>query len=92
LIADQNLVGGKQMVCRVLERAEEVVLVSPSTHSVFTTTPEHLDKLKKKPDGHYDREELMSLVKAGRAVHYDEKAVRAIFRAGTHLIFGCPPA
>lgn len=80
------------MVCRVIERAEDVVLVSPSTHSVFTTRAEHLDKLKKKPDGHYDREDLMTLVKDGRAVHYDEKAVGAIFRAGGTLIFGCPPA
>jgi hypothetical protein len=80
------------MVCRILEVAEEVVLASPSHHHVFTTTPEHLNKLKKKPDGHYDREELMRLVKAGHAVHYDEKAVRAVLSASWYLIHGCPPA
>ena len=79
------------MVCAVIELAKEVVLVSPSHHHVFRTTPEHLKKLKKKPDGHYDREELMGLVKAAHAVHYDEIAVRTILNASWHLIHGCPP-
>jgi ethanolamine utilization cobalamin adenosyltransferase len=78
------------MVCAI-ERAEGVVLVSPSTRTVFTTTPEHLDRLKRKPDGHYDRDELMTLVKEGRAVVYDEKVVRTILRAAEYLAFGCPP-
>ena len=29
-------------------------------------------------------------VKAGHAVHHDEKVVRAIMRASEFLIFGCP--
>jgi hypothetical protein len=82
------------MVCAV-ERADAqglVVLVSHNpTISVFTTTAEHLGSIPRKPDGHYDRSEVMKLVGAGHAVHYDENAVRAIAWAGNHIIFGCPP-
>jgi hypothetical protein len=80
------------MVCRAptLE-GEGVVLVSHHPISVFTTTAEHIDRLKKKPDGHYNREDLMTLVKQGHAVMYDERAVRAIARANEILIHGCPP-
>jgi|GEM_PF-3184654 hypothetical protein len=78
------------MICRVTD-FEEVVLVSHNPVSVFTTTPVHLNDLTPKPDGHYDREELLRLVEQGHAVHYDEKAVRAVARGVDILIFGCPP-
>jgi hypothetical protein len=68
------------MVC-IAPTAEGVVLVSHNPISVFTTTAEHIDRLKKKPDGHYNREDLLKLVKQGHAVMYDEKAVRAISQA-----------
>jgi hypothetical protein len=68
-----------------------VVLVSHHPISVFTTTAEHIDKLQKKPDGHYEREDLMTLVNDGHAVLYDEKAVRAIAHAWEVLMFGCHP-
>jgi hypothetical protein len=45
---------------------------------------------RKKPDGHYHREDLLNLVKQGHAVMYDEKAVRAISQAMEILIHGCP--
>jgi hypothetical protein len=78
------------MVCRVDTR-EGAVLVSHHPISVFTTTAEHLDRIPRKPDGHYDRKDVMSLVMEGNAVLYDEKAVRAITQATEILIFGCPP-
>lgn len=61
------------------------------TIAVFTTTQEHLDDIEKKPDGHYEREDLLTLVERGHAVQYDENAVRAIARAMETLIHGCPP-
>jgi hypothetical protein len=79
------------MVCRVTG-LEGVVLVSHNPVSVFSTTEEHLGRLKKKPDGHYNRHDLEGLVKAGHAVLYDEKAVRTISQAMEILIHGCPPA
>ena len=79
------------MVCRIA-LDEGVVLVSHHPISVFTTTADHIERLKKKPDGHYDRKDLMTLVNQGHAVLYDETAVRAILAAGNNLIFGCPPA
>jgi len=79
------------MSCRI-DTLEGVVLVSHHPISVFTTTADHIDRVQRKPDGHYDREDLMTLVKQGHAVHYDEKAVRAIAAAMKILIFGCPPA
>jgi len=79
------------MVCRIA-LDEGVVLVSHHPVSVFTTTADHIERLKKKPDGHYDRKDLMTLVNQGHAVLYDETAVRAILAAGNNLIFGCPPA
>lgn len=82
------------MVCRVdrIDTREDVVLVSHHPISVFTTTAEHIDRIHRKPDGHYNREDMMTLVKEGHAVLYDEKAVRAIALATDILIFGCPPA
>jgi hypothetical protein len=82
------------MVCRITRDSPEfAVLVSHHpTVSVFTTTAEDLNRIPRKPDGHYDRNEVMKLVRDGHAVHYDEKAVRAIALAGEIIIFGCPPA
>jgi hypothetical protein len=70
---------------------EGVVLVSHHPISVFTTTAEHIDRIERKPDGHYDREDLLTLVEEGHAVLYDENAVRAISQATEILIHGCPP-
>jgi hypothetical protein len=80
------------MVCAApfLDGAKSVVLVSHHPVSVFTTTAEHIAHLKKKPDGHYNREDLLTLVKQGHAVMYDETAVRAISQATEILIHGCP--
>ena len=82
------------MVCKVdsIDAREDVVLVSHHPISVFTTRADHLDKIQRKPDGHYNREDMMTLVTEGHAVLYDEKAVRAIAKATGVLIFGCPPA
>jgi hypothetical protein len=82
------------MVCRIdrLDAPGLVVLVSHNpTVSVFTTTAAQLDRIPRKPDGHYDRNEVMKLVRDGDAVHYDEKAVRAVALASSLIIFGCPP-
>jgi hypothetical protein len=82
------------MVCKVdgIGPREGVVLIGHHPISVFTTTTEHIDRLQKKPDGHYERKDLMTLVNDGHAVLYDEKAVRAIARACEALVFGCHPA
>ena len=78
------------MICRVSD-FEDVVLVGHEPVTVYVTAAIHADRLKRKPDGHYDRKELDGLVDEGHAVRYDEKAVRAIARAANYLIFGCPP-
>ena len=79
------------MVCRAPATLERAVLVSHNPITVFTTTDDHLSRLKKKPDGHYNRDDLMALVKQGNAVMYDEKAVSAISSALWIIIHGCPP-
>ncbi len=58
------------MVCKVdgVGSGEGVVLVGHHPISVFTATPGHIDRVKRKPDGHYDRKDLMALVKEGHAV------------------------
>jgi hypothetical protein len=67
------------------------VLVSHKpTVAVFATTQEHLDRIGKKPDGHYEREHLQGLAEEGHAVHYDQDAVRDIAQAFEILLFGCP--
>ena len=81
------------MVCRIdrLDAPGLVVLVSHTpTVSVFTTTTEQLDRIPRKSDGHYDRDQVMKLVGEGRAVHYDKEAVRAIALANELIMFGCP--
>jgi hypothetical protein len=79
------------MVCAAptLE-GELVVLVSHDPITVFTAKAEHINRLKKKPDGHYKREDLLALVKQGHAVMYDAHAVRAVAQAIDILIHGCP--
>jgi hypothetical protein len=79
------------MVCAVNTLEGAVVLVSHHPISVFRTTAEHLSGIPKKPDGHYDREHMMTLVKQGHAVLFDEEAVRTIGQALVGLIHGCPP-
>ena len=78
------------MVCVRLTK-DAVLLVSHHPISVFRTTAEHLSNVPKKPDGHYDRELIMKLVKDGHAHHYDETAVRSIAQAMEIIIHGCPP-
>jgi hypothetical protein len=79
------------MVCRI-DTLEGAVLVSHTpTIAVFTTTAEHLDSIPRKSDGHYNRDDVMTLVTARKAVMYDASAVRAIARASEFVIFGCPP-
>ena len=81
------------MVCRIdrLDAPGLVVLVSHNpTVAVFTTTAKQLDRIPRKPDGHYDRDEIMKMVGEGRAVQYDQEAVRAIALANELIIFGCP--
>lgn len=79
------------MSCRV-DFEDGVVLVSHHPISVFATKAEHIDRIQRKPDGHYDRDDLLTLVEEGHAVLYNEDAVRAIARAAEFLIHGCPPA
>jgi hypothetical protein len=79
------------MVCRIA-LDERVVLVSHHPISVFTTTADHIGRCQRKPDGHYDRKDLMTLVNQGHAVVHDEAVVRAILSAAPNLLFGCPRA
>ena len=57
---------------------------------VFGTTASHIGQLRKKPDGHYDRDELMALVEKGTVVLYGEEALRDILEALPLLVHGCP--
>ena len=70
---------------------DRVVLVGHNPLVVFATTASHMAYLRKKPDGHYDREELISLVEAGNAVLYNEEVIRDILEALPFLVHGCPP-
>jgi hypothetical protein len=79
------------MICAVQEFLGRVVLVGHNPPTVFATTAPHLAYLRKKPDGHYDREDLMSLVEAGNAVLYNEEVIRDILEALPGLVHGCPP-
>jgi hypothetical protein len=78
------------MIC-IAEFLERVVLVGHHPPVVFATTAPHIAHLQKKPDGHYDRDDLMSLVEEGKAVLYSEEALRDIMKAIPSLVFGCPP-
>ncbi len=79
------------MICRTPEFLGRVVLVGHNPPVVFSTTASHIAYLRKKPDGHYDREDLMSLVEAGNAVLYNEEVIRDILEALPFLVHGCPP-
>ena len=79
------------MICRV-EFLDRVVLVGHNPTVVFATTASHIAHLQKNSDGHYGREELMSLVEAGTVTLYNEDAVRDILEALPLIVFGCPPA
>lgn len=79
------------MICRV-EFLDRAVLVGHNPTVVFATTASHIAHLQRKPDGHYDREELMSLVEKGTVTLYTEDAVRDILEALPFIVFGCPPA
>jgi hypothetical protein len=70
---------------------DRVVLVGHNPPVVFATTASHMAYLRQKPDGHYDREELMALVEAGNAVLYDEQVLRDILEALPIIVHGCPP-
>jgi len=70
---------------------DRVVLVGHNPPVVFATTASHIAHVKKKPDGHYDRKDLMSMVEAGTAVLYSEEVVRDILEALPYLVHGCPP-
>ena len=78
------------MICRV-DFLDRVVLVGHNPPVVFATTASHLAYLHQKPDGHYDRDELMSLVETGQVVLYNEEALRDILEALPLLVHGCPP-
>jgi hypothetical protein len=54
------------MSCRI-NFEDGVVLVSHHPALILTTTAADLDRIHTKPDGHYDREDLMTLVKEGHA-------------------------
>ena len=79
------------MICRV-DYLDRVVLVGHNPPAVFATTASHIAQLRQKPGGHYDRDELMSLVESGGAVLYNEEVVRDLLEALPFLVFGCPPA
>jgi len=70
---------------------DRVVLVGHNPPVVFATTASHLEHLRKKPDGHYDRDDLMSLVAEGKVTLYNEENLRDIVEALPFLTFGCPP-
>jgi hypothetical protein len=89
-VSELSIDGEKRMICRVSD-FEEVVLVGQNPKSVFVTTAIHVERLQRKADGHYNRDDLDKLVDEGHAVRYDESAIRAIARAADYLIFGCPP-
>jgi len=78
------------VICKA-EYLDRVVLVGHNPPVVFATIASHIAHLRKKPDGHYDREDLMSLVEAGTVVLYNEEVVRDILEALPFLVHGCPP-
>ena len=78
------------MIC-IASFLDRVVLVGHNPSVVFATTASHIAHLRKKPDGHYDRDELMSLVETGQVVLYNEEALRDILEALPLLVHGCPP-
>jgi hypothetical protein len=78
------------VICKA-EYLDRVVLVGHNPPVVFATTAPHIEHLRKKPDGHYDRDDLFALVEAGNAVLYNEEALRDVLEALPLLVHGCPP-
>jgi hypothetical protein len=78
------------VICAV-EYFGRVVLVGHNPPVVFATTASHIEHLRKKPDGHYDRDDLMSLVEEGSVVLYNEEVLRDVLEALPFLVHGCPP-
>jgi hypothetical protein len=78
------------VICRV-DAFDPVVLIGHNPPSIFTTTKEHIDHLRRKEDGHYERADLDALVRDGHAVEYDEKALALIVRGIGGFIHGCGP-
>jgi hypothetical protein len=78
------------MSCRI-DYLDRVLLVGHNPQTVFVTTAEHIEQIKRKPDGHYDKEDLMRLVEDGKAVLYSETLIRDVVQALPYLIYGCPP-
>jgi hypothetical protein len=79
------------VICKINFR-DRVVLVGHDPLVVFATTESHIAQLPKKPDGHYDRADLMDLVEKGTVTLYDETVLRDVMEALPVLAFGCPPA
>jgi len=79
------------MICKV-QFLDRVLLVGHNPAVVFAATASQIAYLHQKPDGHYDRDELMSLVEKGQVVLYNEEALRDVLEALPLLAFGCPPA
>jgi hypothetical protein len=80
------------MICAVefFDR-ERVVLVGHNPPVVFAVPASRLGQLRKKPDGHYDRDELIALAADGHAAHYNEEVLRDILDALPIIVHGCPP-
>jgi hypothetical protein len=78
------------MICAA-DFTERAILVGHNPLEVFITTNEQLAAVKQKPDGHYERNDMLRLANGGDARHYDEEALLDIFRALPILIGGCPP-
>jgi hypothetical protein len=77
------------MICRI-EFLDRVVLVGHNPPVVFATTAAHLAHQHKKPDGRYDRDELLSLAEKGQVTLYNEEVLRDVVEALPYLTFGCP--
>jgi hypothetical protein len=78
------------VICRV-DYADRVLLVGHNPPVVFATTTGHIAHLPRKPDGHYNREDLLSLAESGGAVLYNEEMLRDILEALPISVHGCPP-
>jgi hypothetical protein len=75
--------------CRI-DYLDRVLLVGHNPQTVFVTTAEHIKQIRRKPDGHYDKEDLIRLVEDGKAVLYSEEMVRDVVHALPYLVYGCP--
>lgn len=76
------------MICRI-DYVDRVLLVGQNPPAVYATTRGHVERLERKPDGHYAKEDMTRLVEDGHAVLYDEDMLRDILQALGTLVFGC---